>query len=161
MMSLDSATSIFLAWLVVKSLERKLKVQNSKEKFPHFAVKKCSKPLFVSRVVLPCNPSARLKKFRWPVMIVKLRKEQKYSKILKTIGIFNTILLKFVILIFSEPFHFLKRQSSFPIASLNQIYWLIKIHKLGTLPKHIAHKMVIECTYFFQKTFINFNEPQL
>ena len=50
-----------------------MKVQNSKEKFPHFAVKKT---FFVSGF-LSCNPSGRLKKLRWPVMIVKLRKGQK------------------------------------------------------------------------------------
>ena len=33
----------FLALLVMKSY-KKLKVQNSTEKFPHFSVKKCSKP---------------------------------------------------------------------------------------------------------------------
>ena len=49
---------------------------------------------------LSCNP--KLKKLRWPVRIVKLRKEQKYSKILKTIANFMKILLKFVILLSSE-----------------------------------------------------------
>ena len=44
------------------------------------------------------NPSARLEKLRWPEMIVKLRKGQKHSKILKTVANFNKILLKFKIL---------------------------------------------------------------
>ena len=49
---------------------------------------------FVSGVMLS-NPSARLEKLRWPVMIVKLRKGHKYSKILKRVKNFNKILLKF------------------------------------------------------------------
>ena len=71
-------------------------MQNLKEKLPDFAVKP-SKLFFVSGV-MSGNPSARLEKLRWPVMIVKLRKGQKYSKILKTVANFNKILLKFKIL---------------------------------------------------------------
>ena len=59
------------------------------------------------------NPSARLEKLRWPVMIVKLRKGQKHSKILKTIANFNKMLLKFKTLKFSKPFHCLK---SYPVS---------------------------------------------
>ena len=44
---------------------KKLKVQNSKEGFPKFTVSVSG--------VLSCKPSARLEKFHWPVMIVKLR----------------------------------------------------------------------------------------
>ena len=57
-----------------------MKVQKSKEKFLHFAVEKMFKHIFVSGY-LSCNP--RLKKLRWPVRIVKLRKGQKYSKIIE------------------------------------------------------------------------------
>ena len=39
MMRFDSATSRFLALLVIKPYQ-KSEAQNSKEKFPHFAVKK-------------------------------------------------------------------------------------------------------------------------
>ena len=41
---------------------------------------------------MSCNPPARLKKFRWPVMIVELRKGLKNSKILKTPANLNKIL---------------------------------------------------------------------
>ena len=37
------------------------------------------------------NPSERLEKHRWPVMIAKLGKGQKYSKNLKTIANFKEI----------------------------------------------------------------------
>ena len=40
---------------------------------------KRSRPFFVSGV-LSCNTSARFEKLRWPVMIVKLRTGEKYSK---------------------------------------------------------------------------------
>ena len=40
---------------------------------------KSSRPFFVSGV-LSCNTSARFEKLRWPVMIVKLRIGEKYSK---------------------------------------------------------------------------------
>ena len=62
-----------LALLVTKSY-KKLKVQNSKENFPHFAVTKMFKEHFLP---LDCNPSARLKKLLWPVLIVKHKKTQK------------------------------------------------------------------------------------
>ena len=32
---------------------------------------------------------------------------------------------------------------------------------LFEVPEHIAFKMVIKITYFLQKTFINFNQPQI
>ena len=67
--------------------------------------------------VLLCIPSARLKKFCWSVMIVKLTKAQKYSEILKTISDFDKILLKFLILS-SESFYCLKRLSIIPNSSL-------------------------------------------
>ena len=50
----------------------------------------------------------KLKKFRWPVNIVKLRNRQKITN-LKTIANFNKILLKFVILVSFEPFQILQR----------------------------------------------------
>ena len=46
MMRFDSKTSSFLDLLVTKSYRKKLKVQNSKEKFPHFAVEKMFKNIF-------------------------------------------------------------------------------------------------------------------
>ena len=76
-------------------------MQNSKEKFPHFAVKSTFKNIFVSGF-FSCNPSARLQKLRWPVMIIKLRKGQKYSNIFRTIANFDKILQKVVIKISSE-----------------------------------------------------------
>ena len=69
-MRFDSTTSSFLNLLVTKSF-KKMKVQNSK--------KTVKKTFFVS-AFLSCNPSARLKNLRWPVMIVKLRKGQKNQK---------------------------------------------------------------------------------
>ena len=71
-------------------------MQNLKKKLPDFAVK-MFKSIFVSGV-MPSNRSARLEKLCWPVMIVKLRKREKYSKILRIIANFNKILLKFKIL---------------------------------------------------------------
>ena len=50
-------------------------------------------------------------------MIVELRKGQKYLKILKTIAIFNKILLQFKIKKSLKSFHCLKRLSSIPISS--------------------------------------------
>ena len=82
---------------------------------------------------MSANLSARLEKLRWPVTIIKLRKGQKYSKILKTIANFNKTLLKFKILGSSKPFHCLKRLSSIPISSFKLFHWLIKIHKPGTI----------------------------
>ena len=52
------------------------------EKFSDFAVKKMFTTIFVSGVLL-CNPSARLKKFRWPVMIVKSEKNKNIQKCLQ------------------------------------------------------------------------------
>ena len=74
-------------------------VQNSK-KVPTFRSRENVQKHFFVSGYLSCNP--RLKKLRWPVRIVKLRKGQKYSKILKTIANFMKILLKFVILLSSE-----------------------------------------------------------
>ena len=56
------------------------------------------------------NPSARLEKLRWPVMIVLLRKKifKKFEKIVSL----NEILLKFKIIKSSKPFNCLKRLSS-------------------------------------------------
>ena len=78
MMRFDSATSSFLALFVINHIE-KLKVLKSKENFPHFAVKKMFKNIFVSGF-LSYNPPERHKKLRWPVMIVKLRKRQNIQK---------------------------------------------------------------------------------
>ena len=57
-------------------------------------------------------------------MIVKLRKRQKHSKILKTIAFFKKIMLKFVILISSEPFHCLKIIPSILISSHEHFHCL-------------------------------------
>ena len=46
MMRFESKTSSIQDLLVTKSYIKKLKVQNSKEKFPHFAVKKIFKNYF-------------------------------------------------------------------------------------------------------------------
>ena len=54
-----------------------------------------------------------LKKCPWLVKIVKLRKCQK----IKIIENFNKILLK-LILVSSDPFHYLERLSSIPISSV-------------------------------------------
>ena len=129
-MIFDSATYRFLALLIIKSY-RKTESTELKKKSFHISQKKRSKPFFVSGVQ-PCNQSARHQKFCWPIMNVKLRKGQKYSKILKTIANFNKILQKFVILKSSEPFHCLNRLSSIPISSLKSFHSLIKIHKLET-----------------------------
>ena len=60
MMRFGSATFSILALVVIKT---KKKLEKAKlEKFPDFAVKKCSKPFLVSRV-LSSNSSASLKKF--------------------------------------------------------------------------------------------------
>ena len=75
-----------------------------------------SKLFFISGVI-SSNPSARPEKLRWPVMIVKHRKGQNYSKFLKTILNFNQILLKLNKLKSSQPFHGLKRLSSITILS--------------------------------------------
>ena len=114
----DSATFSFLALLVNKKtdiLKTCKTLQNLKEKRPDFGVKTL-RVIFVS-VVMSSNSIAILQKLRWPVMIVKLRKEQKYSKILKTIANFNKILQKFKLLKSWKPFHCLKRLPSIPISS--------------------------------------------
>ena len=55
------------------------------------------------------NQSAGLEKLRWPEIIVKLRKGQKYSKnFLITIANVNKNLQIFKIIISSKPFHRLK-----------------------------------------------------
>ena len=43
---------------------------------------------------MSCKPSARPEKLRWRVMIVKLRKRQKYSKTLKKTTKSKKILIK-------------------------------------------------------------------
>ena len=64
-----------LALLVTKSY-KKLKVQNSEENFPHFAVTKMFKehflPLHFCHVTHPQDL-----KLSWPVLIVKLKKDSK------------------------------------------------------------------------------------
>ena len=75
MMGFGSATSSFQALLLNKSY-RKTEKGKIKTESCQLCSKKSSKPFFVSRV-LSRNPSPRLKKFRWPVMVVKLRKGQK------------------------------------------------------------------------------------
>ena len=97
------------------------KILQNLKKLPDFRVK----------IFKTSNPSARLEKLHWPVMIVKLRKGQIYSKTLKTIANFKT-LLKFKILKSPKPFHRLRRLSIIPIAIFKQNHWLIKILKLGT-----------------------------
>ena len=72
-----------------------MKVQNSEEKFPHIEVPKMFDSGFLS-----CTPFARLKKLRWPVMIIKLSKRQIFKNFITTAN--NKILLKFVILLSSE-----------------------------------------------------------
>ena len=64
------------------------------------------------------NPPSGLEKLRWPVVIVKIRKGQKYSKILKTTANFNKILQKFNILKSSKQIYCLNRLPSIPISSL-------------------------------------------
>ena len=82
---------------------------------PDFAVK-MFKTIFVSGI-MSSNPTAGLEKLRWPVMTVKLRKGQKYLKIMKTIANFNKIVRKYKILKVSQPFHCLKRLYNIPISS--------------------------------------------
>ena len=69
----DTATSSFLNLFINKSHRKK--TEKAKLKALNSAIKK-SKPFFVSKV-LSSNPSPRLEKFRWPVMVVELTKEQK------------------------------------------------------------------------------------
>ena len=55
------------------------KIANLKEKLPHFVVK-MFKTIFIISGVMRSNPSARLEKLRWPVMIVELKKRTKIFK---------------------------------------------------------------------------------
>ena len=102
------------------------------EKLPDFAVK-MFKTIFVSRV-MSSNPSARIEKLRWPVLIVKLRKGQKYSNILKTIANFNKVLLKFTILKSSNQFIVSR---DYPVSLFQDLnsFTGSKIHKLGYIRK--------------------------
>ena len=72
MLGFDTATSTFLTLLIKKTYRKNMK--KAKKKFELCNIK--SKPFFVTKV-LPSNPSPRLEKFCWPVMVVKLRKGQK------------------------------------------------------------------------------------
>ena len=83
-----------------------MKLQNAKEKFPHFAVKKIQHH-FLSLEFTEVTHLQNLRKFCWLAMIVKLKKGQKNSKI-KSTNKFYQILLKFVIILTSEPIHNLK-----------------------------------------------------
>ena len=73
MIGFDSATFSFLALLVKKSNRKKWRKTKFK-KFPDLAIKDF-KTIFVTGVP-SSNISAKLKKFRWPVVIVKLIKGQ-------------------------------------------------------------------------------------
>ena len=124
----------FLALLVNKSNKKLIlkicKILQNLKKAAKFRSENCSKP-FLTSGVMSSNRSATLEKLRLPVMIVKLRDGQKYSKILITITKFNEILLKFKIKkIFKKSLHCLKILSSIPISSL-KIISLAQIHKLG------------------------------
>ena len=68
LMGFDSARFSFLALLVIKSYRK---------------IEKCNFPILQQKNFkkLSYYPSGRHKKFSWPVMIVKLRIRQKYSKI--------------------------------------------------------------------------------
>ena len=86
-MRFDSATFSFLDLLLIKSY-KKQKRKHLKEQFQIAHKKQCSKPFFVSGVP-SCSQSAqsaRRKKFRWPLMVVKNRKRQKMFKNFKTIA---------------------------------------------------------------------------
>ena len=73
-------------------------IETEKRKKKSFKLRnKKIKIIFVSKV-LSNNPSPRLEKFRWPVMIVKLRKGQQKLKKFENAN-FNKILVKFKILI--------------------------------------------------------------
>ena len=71
-----------------------------------------------------------LNKFHWPVKIKNLTKCQKIQN-LKTTANSNEILLKFVILIPSEPLHCSERLSSNPNSGLKKLNWLMKIDNLN------------------------------
>ena len=124
-------TTSFLALLETKSYRKKLKVQNSEEKFAHIAVKKMFENISNSGL-WTSSPSAKLKKLRWPVKIVKLRKGTKIFKNFKN-GKFQQNLAKTRdIIILRTSFQCLKRLSNIPISKLKQFRWPIKIHTLGT-----------------------------
>ena len=72
MITFDSATSHFLALLIIKSYRKNWKREIQKKGFHISQWKKLQNHLDFG--VLSCIPSERLKKFRWPAMIVKLRK---------------------------------------------------------------------------------------
>ena len=77
MIGFDTATSTFLTLLINKSYRKKLKKAKIK-KVLNSAIKKSK--LFLVSKVLSTNPSPRLEKFRWPVVLVKLRNGQKKLK---------------------------------------------------------------------------------
>ena len=85
MMGFDSATSSFLDLLANKSYRKKTERQNLRN-VTRFCSKKIENHFFVSEV-LSSKPSARHKKFRWPVMVVKPEKDKIYSKNFKTISL--------------------------------------------------------------------------
>ena len=74
-MRFDSTTSSFLNLLVTKPYKKKTESTKFQRKVSIFRSKKMFKKRFLSGF-LSCNPSERLDKLRWPVMIVKLRKGQ-------------------------------------------------------------------------------------
>ena len=77
MMGFYYASSSFLASLKIKSHSKKKQESVKLKKVSRFrSGKKYSRPVFFFGF-LSSNPSASLKKCRWPVMIVKLRKGQK------------------------------------------------------------------------------------
>ena len=69
---------------------------------------------FFSSAVMSKNPYARLEKLCLPVMIVKLRKGQKYTEILKTVANFIKFLLKLKILKSSKPFFLSQENIYYP-----------------------------------------------
>ena len=85
--------------------------------------KKKFKTIFCPEV-LSINPSPRLEKFCWPVIVVKLRKGQKIFKNFEKIAKFNEILLKFKTLKSYEPIDCFKRLSAFPVSSLKYFHRL-------------------------------------
>ena len=76
MVGFDTANSSFLTLLIINHKEKTEKGKIKKDL--NSEIKK-QKRFFVSKVV-SSNPSPRLEKFRWPVMITKLRKGQKTLK---------------------------------------------------------------------------------
>ena len=75
-MSFDYTTSSFLALLVIK-LYKKQRTKLKRKVSTFRSTKNVQIPFFVPLFLTLFNPSARLEKLRWPVMIVKLRKEKK------------------------------------------------------------------------------------